>query len=105
VRPVDIAAVRARLGWLYRAMLRKFYVDELYERTIAMPGLLMAEGMAEFDARGIDGFVNGLGRGTHALSQVGRRVQTGFVRSYALAVLFGTLLITALFLGGTLLGG
>jgi NADH-quinone oxidoreductase subunit L len=104
LRPVDIAAVRARMGWLYRAMLGKFYVDELYERTIATPGELMAEGMAVFDARGIDGFVNGLGRGTYELSQIGRRTQTGFVRSYALAVLFGTLLISALFLGGTLLG-
>jgi NADH-quinone oxidoreductase subunit L len=104
LRPIDIAAVRARMGWLYRAMLRKFYVDELYERTIALPGLLMADGMAEFDARGIDGFINGLGRGTYGLSQSGRRVQTGFVRSYALAVLLGTVLVSVLFLGGSLLG-
>ncbi|MBW3606456.1 MAG: NADH-quinone oxidoreductase subunit L, partial [Actinobacteria bacterium] len=105
LRPVDIAAVRARMGWLYQAMLRKFYVDELYERTVALPGHLMADGMATFDERGIDGFVNGLGRGTADMAQVGRRVQNGFVRSYALAVLFGTLLISALFLGNTLLGG
>jgi NADH-quinone oxidoreductase subunit L len=85
-------------------MLNKFWVDEIYERTIMTPGLLMAEGMAAFDERGIDGLVNGLGRGTRRLAQVGRRVQTGFVRSYALAVLLGTLLISALFLGGTLLG-
>jgi NADH-quinone oxidoreductase subunit L len=103
LRPVDIAAVRARMGWLYQAMLRKFYVDELYERTIALPGLLMADGMAAFDERGIDGLVNGIGRGTRELAQVGRRTQTGFVRSYALAVLLGTLLISVLFLGGTLL--
>jgi NADH-quinone oxidoreductase subunit L len=104
LRPVDIAAVRARLGLLYRAMLRKFYVDELYEQTIVLPGSLMADGMATFDERGIDGAVNGLGRGTQRLAQIGRRLQTGFVRSYALAVLFGTLLISALFLGGTLIG-
>jgi NADH-quinone oxidoreductase subunit L len=104
LRPVDIVAVRARLGGLYQAMLHKFWVDEIYERTIMTPGLLMAEGMAAFDERGIDGLVNGLGRGTRRLAQVGRRVQTGFVRSYALAVLLGTLLISALFLGGTLLG-
>ncbi|HSK95367.1 MAG TPA: NADH-quinone oxidoreductase subunit L [Euzebyales bacterium] len=104
LRPADIVAVRARLGWLYQAMLSKFWVDELYERTVATPGYLMAEGMATFDTRGIDGTVNGLGRGTHALAQLGRRVQTGFVRSYALAVLLGTLLISVLFLGGTMLG-
>ncbi|CAN5912286.1 NADH-quinone oxidoreductase subunit L [soil metagenome] len=105
LRPVDIAAVRGRMGWLYEAMLRKFYVDELYERTVMLPGHLMADGMAAFDERGIDGFVNGLGRGTRGLAQIGRRVQTGFVRSYALAVLVGTLLISVLFLGNTLLGG
>ena len=104
LRPVDIARVRARLGWLYSAMFNKFYVDELYDRAIAVPGHLMADGMAVFDARGIDGAVNGLGRGTRALAQIGRRLQTGFVRSYALAVLLGTLLVSALFLGGTLLG-
>ncbi len=104
LRPTDIVAVRERLGWLYQAMFRKFYVDELYERTIAEPGELMAEGMAVFDERGIDGVVNGLGTGTRDLAQIGRRAQTGLVRSYALAVLFGTLLISALFLGGTLLG-
>jgi NADH-quinone oxidoreductase subunit L len=102
LRPVDIAAVRARLGWLYQAMLNKFWVDEIYERTIMIPGHLMADGMAAFDARGIDGLVNGVARGTGWLGQVGRRVQTGFVRSYALAVLLGTLLISALFLGGAL---
>jgi NADH-quinone oxidoreductase subunit L len=104
LRPVDIVAVRARLGWLYEAMLAKFWGDEFYERTVMTPGLLMSEGMAEFDARGIDGFVNGLGRGTYRLAQVGRRLQTGFVRSYALAVLLGTLLISVLFVGGTMLG-
>jgi NADH-quinone oxidoreductase subunit L len=104
LRPVDIVAVRARLGGLYQAMLNKFWVDEIYERTIVTPGLLMAEGLAAFDERGIDGVVNGMGRGTRRLAQVGRRAQTGLVRSYALAVLLGTLLISALFLGGTLLG-
>ena len=104
LRPVDIAAVRARLGLLYQAMLRKFYVDELYEQTIVLPGSLMADGMATFDSQGIDGVVNGLGRGTQRLAQIGRRAQTGFVRSYALAVLFGTLVISAIFLGGTLIG-
>jgi NADH-quinone oxidoreductase subunit L len=104
LRPVDIVAVRARLGWVYEAMLAKFWGDEFYERTVMTPGLLMSEGMAEFDARGIDGFVNGLGRGTYRLAQVGRRLQTGFVRSYALAVLLGTLLISVLFVGGTMLG-
>jgi hypothetical protein len=42
-----------------------------------------------FDRRVIDGTANGLGRGFSALAVAGRRVQTGLVRTYALAFLLG----------------
>jgi NADH-quinone oxidoreductase subunit L len=83
----------------------RFYVDELYERIIAWPGLALSRGLALFDRRGIDGLVNGIARATGALAGVGRRLQSGFVRSYALAVLVGTVLVVVLFLGGVAIGG
>ena len=46
-----------------------------------------------FDQRGIDAFANGLGKATKNLSASMRRVQNGFVRSYALSVLLGVVLI------------
>jgi NADH-quinone oxidoreductase subunit L len=46
-----------------------------------------------FDQRGIDAIANGLGERTKNLSSSLRRVQNGFVRSYALSVLLGVVLI------------
>jgi NADH-quinone oxidoreductase subunit L len=46
-----------------------------------------------FDQRGIDWLANALGRWTKDLSASLRKVQNGFVRSYALSVLLGVVLI------------
>ena len=45
------------------------------------------------DQRGIDRAANGLGQGTKSLSSIVRRIQNGFVRSYALSVLLGVVII------------
>jgi hypothetical protein len=45
------------------------------------------------DQQGIDRFANGLGEVTQWLSATVRKVQNGFVRSYALSVLLGVVLI------------
>ncbi|HEX5837974.1 MAG TPA: NADH-quinone oxidoreductase subunit L [Anaerolineales bacterium] len=45
------------------------------------------------DQQGIDRFANGLGDVTQWLSAGARRIQNGFVRSYALSVLLGVVLI------------
>ncbi|MBI1855517.1 MAG: NADH-quinone oxidoreductase subunit L, partial [Chloroflexi bacterium] len=45
------------------------------------------------DQRGIDAFANWLGAATQNLSAAARKVQNGFVRSYALSVLLGVVLI------------
>jgi NADH-quinone oxidoreductase subunit L len=48
------------------------------------------------DARVVDGAVNGLGRAFQRLASAGRVVQTGFVRTYALAFLLGAVGVLAL---------
>ena len=45
------------------------------------------------DQKGIDAFANALGAWTQSLSAAMRKVQNGFVRSYALSVLLGVVLI------------
>jgi NADH-quinone oxidoreductase subunit L len=45
------------------------------------------------DKKWIDGFANWLGTATQWLSATTRKVQNGFVRSYALSVLLGVVLI------------
>jgi NADH:ubiquinone oxidoreductase subunit 5 (subunit L)/multisubunit Na+/H+ antiporter MnhA subunit len=62
----------------------------VYSTLIVTPGKAAAAFAAYVvDAKVIDGVVNGLGGGTRKLAAVGRRVQTGFVRNYALAFLAG----------------
>jgi len=45
------------------------------------------------DQQGIDAFANGLGNTTKNLSAAMRKLQNGFVRSYALSVLLGVVVI------------
>ena len=45
------------------------------------------------DQQGIDAFANGLGTWTQSLAATLRKVQNGFVRSYALSILLGVVLI------------
>ncbi|HRQ33604.1 MAG TPA: hypothetical protein PLM89_10940, partial [Anaerolineales bacterium] len=45
------------------------------------------------DQKGIDAFANNLGAWTQSLSTMMRKVQNGFVRSYALTFLLGVVLI------------
>jgi len=86
----DWAALRVRLGGLHDTLAAGWYLDAAYGATIVAPGKLGAAFAAYvFDRGVIDGAVNGVGRAVAAASRAGRRIQTGFVRSYALATFLG----------------
>ena len=53
------------------------------------PGQYLTRSLVFFDNRGIDGAVNGLAALFGGTSGRFRRLQTGFVRSYALSMLGG----------------
>ena len=87
--------LEARLGPLVTAARAKFYVDEIYDRTVVWPGKGLALLSANVvDRRMIDGVVNGTGGAVARLSEGLRRLQTGYVRSYAVVFLLG---VVALF--------
>jgi NADH-quinone oxidoreductase subunit L len=87
---IDWVALRVRLAGGKRTLMRGFYVDDFYSGAVVGPAKLVAAFLAYvFDRRVIDGTANGLGRGFSALAVAGRRVQTGLVRTYALAFLLG----------------
>jgi NADH-quinone oxidoreductase subunit L len=67
--------------------------DIINETLVARPGTWLARTMAYTDARGVDGAVDGVGVMVGGLSQWWRRWQNGYVRSYALSMLSGTLLV------------
>jgi NADH-quinone oxidoreductase subunit L len=103
-RGYEPAMAPAEAPGFYRLAFNKFYVDELYRFTIVRPGRAIADGFSWFDRRGIDGAVNGTASGATGLAGLGRRLHTGAVRSYALAVVVGTLLVFAVMFGGAAVG-
>ena len=73
----------------------RFWHDWFHEKVIAGTyNWLSNIALNEYaDQKGIDAFANGLGTWTQNFSATLRKVQNGFVRSYALSVLLGVVLI------------
>ena len=84
-----------RVSLVTRAARKDLYGNALNEALVARPGTWLARALVYVDNRGVDGAVNGiaatLGGGSGRL----RRLQTGFVRSYALSMLGGTFVLLA----------
>jgi NADH-quinone oxidoreductase subunit L len=89
-----VERIPAGLGaGMYRASLNKYYVDDLYQLVWARGGVLLSNALWWFDAKVIDGAVNGAG---WVASRVGgglRRVQTGRVNNYGLGIAAGLALV------------
>ncbi|HEV7978718.1 NADH-quinone oxidoreductase subunit L [Amycolatopsis sp.] len=84
-----------RVSVLVRAARNDLYGNTLNETLVARPGTWLARASVYVDNRGVDGAVNGLSALLGGASGRLRRLQTGFVRSYALSMLGGTFLIVA----------
>jgi NADH-quinone oxidoreductase subunit L len=76
-----------------RAARRDLYANAVNETLIARPGTWLARALVYFDNRGVDGLVNGSAALLGGTSGRLRRMQTGFVRSYALSMLGGSVLV------------
>lgn len=86
--------LQERAGGLFNALANKWWVDELYHNTVVRGYRAFSNVLADpVDQGFIDGIVNGLGSASRAVSQWMRQIQTGFVRSYALVLLFGVVAI------------
>jgi NADH-quinone oxidoreductase subunit L len=111
------------LGPVFVGMHNKWWVDELYGRLILQPYIRLSRFLAEtvdqrwwhdgfhdrvllagynrlsgwlawsFDLPVIDGAANAMGRATQAGAGALRRLQSGFVRTYALSILIGAVLM------------
>ena len=76
---------------IYRLLAEKWGFDALYNWLFIKVGGMFAERVLwkTIDVGLIDGTVNTTAGAVGLLSRVGRRVQTGLVRNYALIMLFG----------------
>ena len=89
-------------GQLVTAARNNLWIDAIYSAMFELPGRHLTRFLVFLDNRGVDGLVNGLAAGVGGGSGRLRRAQTGFVRSYALSMLGGALLVVAAMLAVTL---
>jgi NADH-quinone oxidoreductase subunit L len=92
---VPVLAVAPRGSVLTRAARADLYGDAFNESVLMRPGQWLTRLSVFFDSRGVDGLVNGLAATIGGTSGRMRRLQNGFVRSYALSMLIGAVLLVA----------
>jgi NADH-quinone oxidoreductase subunit L len=80
------------------AVRRNLFADAFNEVVLMRPGQWLTRVFVFLDNRGVDGAVNGLGASVGGGSSRLRRIQTGFVRSYALSMLAGSVAVVAVLL-------
>ncbi|GAB3965007.1 NADH-quinone oxidoreductase subunit L [Plantactinospora veratri] len=85
-------------GPVVRAARRNLYTDAFNEAVFEKPGIFLTRALVFLDNRGIDGLVNALAAAVGGGSGRLRRLQTGYVRSYAMSIMTGAVLVVAAFL-------
>lgn len=76
-----------------RAARQDLFQDAVNEAVLMRPGLHLTRSLVFFDNKGVDGAVGSVAALIGGSSSRLRRVQNGFVRSYALTMLFGVVVI------------
>jgi NADH-quinone oxidoreductase subunit L len=90
----DRLELQKRVMPLVSGARHKFYVDEMYGHLFVAPSARFARWCAEFfDSKVIDGIVNGTAWLIGRTAEGARRVQTGYVRSYAAIFLVGVVVL------------
>ena len=84
-----------------RAARNALYADTVNESLFMRPGQWLTRALVWVDNRGVDGAVNGLAAGLGGSSSRLGRAQTGFVRTYALGMLGGAVLVAGALLAVT----
>jgi NADH-quinone oxidoreductase subunit L len=92
-RPVPVEAPRGSL--LTRAARRDLLQDDINHAVLVKPGEYLTRGLVYVDSKVVDGLVNGTAASFGGLSGRTRRLQNGFVRSYAVSMFGGAAVLVA----------
>ena len=90
-REVPVVAPAGRFATV--AARKDLYGDAINESALMRPGQWLTRLSVYFDNRGVDGLVNTAAATMGGTSGRLRKLQTGFVRSYALSMLVGAVLL------------
>jgi NADH-quinone oxidoreductase subunit L len=97
-RPERVRELSARVPFLYRASLNKWWFDDLNHLIFIVIGGRVAAASWWFDREVVDGTVNALGRVTLQTGRGLRQVQTGRVQNYALGIALGLIVMAGSYL-------
>ena len=102
MRPHLPGLLAERLPMIYRMLLRKYYVDELYDAILVKPTLTLSRKVVLriVDVACIEGVVNGLPRSIGRLAERLRRLQDGQISHYLAWMGGGALALVAVLLIG-----
>lgn len=94
------AKIKARCGFLYNLLDRKYYIDELYSWLFAGGSRALGTALWKYgDIKVIDGFfVNGAARVVTLSAALVRQYQTGYIYHYAFTMIVGIFVILTLWL-------
>jgi NADH-quinone oxidoreductase subunit L len=90
------------VSFFTRAGRHELYGNELNEAVVVRPTRHLTRFLVFLDGKGVDGFVTGLADRLGEASQFLRKPQTGFVRSYALSIFGGSLVVVLALLAARL---
>jgi NADH-quinone oxidoreductase subunit L len=96
--PERVRTLTARVPFLYRASLNKWWFDDLYHLLFIVIGGRVAAFLWWFDRRVVDDTVNDVATTTVGAGTRLRRVQTGRVQNYALGIAVGLIVMAGSFL-------
>ncbi|HLO35414.1 MAG TPA: NADH-quinone oxidoreductase subunit L [Candidatus Deferrimicrobium sp.] len=96
--PGRVRALTARVPFLYRASLNKWWFDDLNHLLFMVIGGRVAAFLWWFDRRVVDDTVNDIASTTVGAGTSLRRVQTGRVQNYALGIAVGLIVMAGSFL-------
>jgi len=99
-RPELPTVVTEKIPTIYDLVYHKYYVDEIYDAAVVEP----IKNGSDFlwhgvDEKVVDGAVNGSAGTVAWLSEHLRKLETGFLQNYALAILIGVVLIAGYLIG------
>lgn len=84
---------------LTKVVRRDLLQDTINETLFMRPGQVLTQLLVFIDDKIIDGIVNGVAGSSRGISNRIRRIQTGYVRTYALLILIGAVVLLAVMLG------
>jgi NADH-quinone oxidoreductase subunit L len=88
-------SLQQRYPRIYRTLLNKYYVDEVYDAVIIDPTVKVSDEILwkVIDVILIDGLVNGSAKLVGSIAQSLRKIQTGVVQTYAVVFIGGILFV------------